>query len=120
MGAIVIVRTPVTRAGLRDYLLDDTLVKAVVDCGRGVMAVGGDLHADEESALLRANSRDLPRSRGGLRLLPLARTSINRMARARPVLHRLRDGGSPGSRAAARLGGGDNSYVSRARVTLAA
>lgn len=48
----MIVRTPVTRAGLRDYLLDDTLVKAVVDCGRGVMAVGGDLHADEESALL--------------------------------------------------------------------
>jgi hypothetical protein len=27
-------------------------VKAVVDTGRGVMAVGGELHADEEAALL--------------------------------------------------------------------
>jgi hypothetical protein len=27
-------------------------VKAVVDVGRGVMAVGGELHADEEAALL--------------------------------------------------------------------
>jgi hypothetical protein len=27
-------------------------VKAVVDIGRGVMAVGGELHADEEAALL--------------------------------------------------------------------
>jgi hypothetical protein len=28
------------------------LVKAVVDVGRGVMAIGGELHADEEALLL--------------------------------------------------------------------
>ena len=31
-------------------------VKAVVDIGRGVMAVGGELHADEEAVLLDAGS----------------------------------------------------------------
>ncbi len=33
------------------------MMKAVVDVGRGVMAVGGELHADEEAALLEAGSR---------------------------------------------------------------
>lgn len=32
-------------------------VKAVVDVGRGLMAVGGDLHADEEARLLEDGSR---------------------------------------------------------------
>lgn len=33
------------------------LVKAVVDVGRGVMAIGGELHADEEALLLQDGSR---------------------------------------------------------------
>jgi hypothetical protein len=33
------------------------LVKAVVDIGRGVMVVGAEMHADEESLLLDAGSR---------------------------------------------------------------
>ena len=35
--------------------------KAVVDVSRGIMAVGGDLHADDEAALLAdgSNQRDL-------------------------------------------------------------
>jgi len=33
------------------------LIKAVVDVARGVMAIGGDLHADEEAALLDDGSR---------------------------------------------------------------
>ena len=33
------------------------LVKAVVDVDRGIMAVGGELHADEEAALLDDGSR---------------------------------------------------------------
>lgn len=33
------------------------LVKAVVDVSRGVMAMGGDLHADEEQLLLQDGSR---------------------------------------------------------------
>ena len=32
------------------------LVKAVVDVGRGVIAIGGELHADEESLLLQDGS----------------------------------------------------------------
>jgi uncharacterized protein DUF5674 len=32
-------------------------VKAVVDVGRGVMAIGGELHADEETMLLDQGSR---------------------------------------------------------------
>lgn len=33
------------------------MVKAVVDVARGVMAIGGELHADEEAALLDDGSR---------------------------------------------------------------
>ena len=32
-------------------------IKAVVDVTRGIMAIGGDLHADDEAALLAAGSR---------------------------------------------------------------
>jgi hypothetical protein len=32
-------------------------VKAVVDVGRGVMAIGGELHADEEAILLEDGAR---------------------------------------------------------------
>ncbi len=32
-------------------------IKAVVDLSRGVMAVGGDLHADDEALLLKHDSR---------------------------------------------------------------
>lgn len=33
------------------------MVKAVVDVARGVMAIGGELHSDEEAALLDDGSR---------------------------------------------------------------
>ena len=33
------------------------MVKAVVDVARGVMAIGGELHADEEAALIDDGSR---------------------------------------------------------------
>jgi len=32
------------------------LLKAVVDVGRGIMAIGGEMHADEEAALLGLGS----------------------------------------------------------------
>ena len=34
-------------------------VKAVVDVGRGVMAIGGELHADEEALLLQDGARQV-------------------------------------------------------------
>ena len=49
-----IVRAPLTRAelaALAEGQFGDML-KAVVDVRRGVMAVGGDMHADEEASLL--------------------------------------------------------------------
>ena len=60
---IVLVREPVTREALRQMAAGQfgDFVKAVVDVGRGVMAIGGDLHADEEALLLEdgAQQRDL-------------------------------------------------------------
>lgn len=52
--SIDIVRTVITRAALKaaaEALFGD-MVKAVVDLRRNVMAIGGELHSDEESALL--------------------------------------------------------------------
>ena len=53
-----IVRTPVTRAELKaiaDRQFGD-MVKAVVDIDRRVMAIGAELHADEEATLLEDGS----------------------------------------------------------------
>jgi hypothetical protein len=59
-GVIIrIVREPTSVAELvvlaRDGFGD--FVKAVVDVGRGVMAIGGELHADEETLLLDDGAR---------------------------------------------------------------
>ena len=43
-------------------------IKAVVDVSRGVMAAGGDLHADDEAALLADGSRQ--RDLWGINLYP--------------------------------------------------
>jgi hypothetical protein len=55
---IAVVRAPVTLAHLRrlaEGMFGD-LVKAVVDVGQGIMAIGGELHADEEALLITAGS----------------------------------------------------------------
>jgi hypothetical protein len=63
MTDIEIVRTPIDLAHLRDLAegLFGDLVKAVIDVDRGMMAIGGELHADEEAALLDdgSNQADL-------------------------------------------------------------
>lgn len=55
---IEIVRDAVTidRLGALASARFGDLVKAVVDVRRGIMAVGGELHADEEAVLLDAGS----------------------------------------------------------------
>ena len=57
--ALRIVRTAVTRADLAALAAGQfgDIVKAVVDVGRRVMAIGGELHSDEEAALLEDGSR---------------------------------------------------------------
>ncbi len=57
--SITIVRTPIPRALLATLAADGfgEMVKAVVDVERSVMAIGAELHADEEAALLADGSR---------------------------------------------------------------
>jgi hypothetical protein len=54
-----IVRTPITRRELQELASArfGDMVKAVVDVTRGVMAVSGELHSDEEAILLEDGSR---------------------------------------------------------------
>jgi len=51
---VEIVRAPIALARVRALAEDlfGDLVKAVVDLDRGIMAIGGELHADEEAVLL--------------------------------------------------------------------
>jgi hypothetical protein len=53
-----IVRTPIALVGLEAMAqsMFGNLVEAVVDTERGVMAVGGEIHADEEALLLGEGS----------------------------------------------------------------
>ncbi len=57
--SILVVRTPLTRDDLRAIAARQfgDFVKAVVDVRQGWMAVGGELHSDEESVLLAEGSR---------------------------------------------------------------
>jgi hypothetical protein len=53
-----IVEQPITRAELGEIAASSfgDMVKAAVDVVRGSMAIGGELHADEEALLLAAGS----------------------------------------------------------------
>lgn len=60
---IRILKAPITRSELQK-IADETfgdLVKGVVDIQQGTLAIGGELHADEEAILLEngSNQRDL-------------------------------------------------------------
>jgi hypothetical protein len=61
MGAvsIQIVRQQISGNELRRVAEEQfgDFLKAVVDVGRGVMAIGGELHADEEAVLLQEGAR---------------------------------------------------------------
>jgi hypothetical protein len=70
LPAVEIIREPVGLEHLRalaEGLFGD-LVKAVVDVDRGVMAVAGELHADEEALLLDDGSKQA--SLWGINLYP--------------------------------------------------
>lgn len=58
MPDIRIIEKPITHEQLADIARErfGHMVKAVVDIKRGLMAVGGDLHADEEGLLLQNDS----------------------------------------------------------------
>jgi hypothetical protein len=56
---IQIVSAPISLGDLRRLAGGQfgEFVKAVVDVSRGIMAIGGELHADEEAVLLRDGAR---------------------------------------------------------------
>ncbi len=70
MTPLRLVTSPISRselAKLAEEVFGD-MVKAVVDVRRGVMAIGGDLHSDEEAALL--DDRSVQRDLWGINLYP--------------------------------------------------
>ena len=71
---IRLLSTPVPRSQLADVAAQGfgDMVKAVVDVRRAVMAVGGDLHSDEEAALLDDGS--LQADLWGINLYPSEQT----------------------------------------------
>ena len=56
---IILVESPITRPQLAEIAARrfGDMAKAVVDVARGVMAIGGELHSDEEAFLLERGSR---------------------------------------------------------------
>ena len=54
-----IIREPISRSELTTIAAQQfgDMVKAVVDIGRRIMAIGGELHADEEAILLQDGAR---------------------------------------------------------------
>lgn len=58
-GQLRIIREAIGRGDLASIAAAQfgDMVKAVVDVGQGIMAIGGDMHADEEALLLDAGSR---------------------------------------------------------------
>lgn len=58
MEDIILINQPISRTKLKEIASQrfGDLAKAVVDISRGIMAIGGDLHADEEAFLLEQGS----------------------------------------------------------------
>ena len=73
-GDARIVREPLTRAELMEMAEArfGDMVKAVVDVSRGIMAVSGELHSDEEALLLSDGS--LQHDLWGINFYPAERT----------------------------------------------
>lgn len=67
---IIIVRTSVIKAVLSTMAEQQfgDMVKAVVDIDQGIMAIGGELHSDEEAVLLEQGS--LQKNLWGINLYP--------------------------------------------------
>lgn len=71
---IIIVRDTIDKAMLRDMASRQfgDMVKAVVDVEAGIMAIGGELHSDEEAMLLDEGSRQS--NLWGINLYPVKAT----------------------------------------------
>lgn len=58
MDDVILINKPISRKDIKEIALQKfgDLVKAVVDIEKAIMAVGADLHADEEAFLLKEGS----------------------------------------------------------------
>jgi hypothetical protein len=67
---IIVVRSGIAKAMLNTIAKQQfgDMVKAVVDVDQGIMAIGGELHSDEEALLLEQGS--LQRNLWGINLYP--------------------------------------------------
>lgn len=74
LDSLRVVRQQIARADLGAIAAEQfgDMVKAVVDVARGVMAIGAELHSDEETALLDDGSRQA--DLWGINLYPDDRT----------------------------------------------
>jgi Protein of unknown function (DUF5674) len=56
---IILVDKPISRQQLKEVAKEiyGDFVKAVIDVEKGIMAINGELHADQETFLLERNSR---------------------------------------------------------------
>lgn len=56
---VALIDQPITRQQLKEAAEEmfGDMIKAVVDVEKGVMAIGGELHADEEAFLLERDSK---------------------------------------------------------------
>lgn len=105
---IRIIREPIARLDLSAMAESQfgDMVKAVVDIERGLFAVGGDLHSDEEAALLDNGSAQA--ALWGINLYPAERDEswieFDSMINVRPSQgNRSRDVEDEATRAAIRL-----------------
>lgn len=59
MEEIILITNPIDKKELKAIAAErfGDMVKTVVDLEKGILAVGGDLHADEEAFLLAQNSK---------------------------------------------------------------
>jgi hypothetical protein len=60
MGNMYVIQSPITREKLRTIARErfGDLVKAVIDTKKEIMAVGGELHADEEVLLIEEHGSE--------------------------------------------------------------
>lgn len=67
---IRIIKNSITKAELKEVAKErfGDLIKVVVDIEKGIMAIGGELHADEEALLLESGSTQ--QSLWGINLYP--------------------------------------------------
>ena len=67
---VKIIKNPITKAELKEIAKErfGDLVKVVVDIEKDIMAIGGELHADEEALLLESGS--IQQNLWGINLYP--------------------------------------------------